>query len=82
MGYSQSWHRAGSARRIGAIFALALAAVASSSACCTTPSVILLECPDPPEEAFEVPLPPVWADWYFNDYDPYCEAIYEAANAD
>lgn len=47
---------------------------------CQTMVPVLIECEDPPEEAMQQidQLPDLWFDWYWNVYDPRCEAIYDA----
>jgi hypothetical protein len=70
-------------RRILKIYWIAFVVVAATnSACCTTRGIELVECVEPSEAAmarFEE-LPPEWQDWYLNDHDPLCEAIYNAGH--
>jgi hypothetical protein len=57
-----------------------LAVAVATSGCCTLPVVELVPCEDPSEAAMQQidQLPELWFDWYWNVYDPRCEAIFNA----
>jgi hypothetical protein len=61
---------------------LALAVGVATSGCCTPRAVEVIQCVDPDEETMAqfTDLPADWQDWYWNDYDPLCEALYNAAH--
>jgi len=36
-------------------------------------------CPEPPDALFAEDLPEGWEDWYLNELEPFCHALYRAA---
>jgi len=79
-----SWRssRTDGAPEIWMIFAAALLAGTLLAGCCKPQPVPALECPDPNDELLSEEmlrtLPPEWFDWYWNEYDPWCEALFNA----
>ncbi len=55
-----------------------LVAGMSLGANCHGPTIEVIQCPETPDELFDVSLPDEWEDWYLETYDPWCEGLSEA----
>lgn len=60
------------------LVAMLLVVGMSLGASCHGPAIEVIECPETPDELFDVPLPDEWEDWYLETYDPWCEGLREA----
>lgn len=85
---SEPTHRRPSQRpsppRTSMLLLSGFAAVAScaSGGCVSKPIAIeVFTCPDPPERTMQLfsELPIEWQEWFFYEYDPFCEGLARVA---